>query len=58
MALSKLSVPGHPTNLENSRVKAYCAFNRCGWGMFGFFLFSRLSFLVSFSVYERRPDID
>ena len=55
--LGKLSVPGRPTNLDNSRAGAYCACSRCGWGMFGHF-FSRLSFLFSFSFFGRRPDID
>ena len=27
--LCKRSVPGHPTNLDNSRVRAYCACSRC-----------------------------
>ena len=55
--LCKLSVPGRPTNLGYSRAGAYCACSRCGWGMFGHF-FSRLSFLFSFSLCGRRPDID
>ena len=42
--LGKLPVPGRPTNLANSRARAYCAFSRCGWGLFGHF-FSHLSFL-------------
>ena len=28
----KLPVPGRPTNLDYSRARAYCAYNRCGWG--------------------------
>ena len=28
--LGKLSVPGHPTNLDISRIRAYCACSRCG----------------------------
>ena len=55
--LGKLSVPGRPTNLDNSRARAYCACSRCGWGLFGHF-YSRLSFLFSFSLFGRRPDID
>ena len=39
--LGKLTVPGRPTNLANSRARAYCAFSRCGWGLFGHF-FSHL----------------
>ena len=30
MVLGKLSVPGHPTNLNYSRAKAYCVYSRCG----------------------------
>ena len=45
MVLGKLSLPGRPTNLDNSRARAYCACSRCGLGLFGHF-FSRLSFVV------------
>ena len=45
--LGKLSVPGRPTYLDDSRARAYCACSRCGWGLFAHF-FSRLSFLLSF----------
>ena len=38
-----------PTNLDNSRARAYCACSRCGWGLFGHF-YSPLSFLSSFSL--------
>ena len=48
-------VPGHPTNLNKSRAGAYCACRGCG--LFGHF-YSRLSFLSSFSLSGRRPDID
>ena len=47
--LGKLSVPGRPTSLDDSRARAYCACSRCGWGLFGHF-FSHLSFLFSFSL--------
>ena len=57
MVLGKLSVPGSPTNLDNSRTRAYCACSRCGLRLFGHF-FSRLSFLFSFSLSERWADID
>ena len=30
MVLGKLSVPRRPTNLDNSRARAYCAGSRCG----------------------------
>ena len=47
MVLGKLSVPRRPTNLDNSRARAYCACSRCGWGLFGHlivvYLFSFLS---------------
>ena len=49
MALGKLSAPGRPTNLDNSRARACCAYSRCEWGLFGHF-FSRLSFQFSFSL--------
>ena len=55
--LCKLSVPGRPTNLDYSRARACCACSGCGRGVFGHF-FSRLSFLFSFSLSGRRPDID
>ena len=47
--LGKLSVPGSPTGLDDSRARAYCACSRCGWGLFGHF-YSPLSFLSSFSL--------
>ena len=55
--LGKLSVPGRPTDLDDSRARAFCSCSMCGWGLFGHF-FSRLSFLSSFSLFGRRPDID
>ena len=45
--LGKLSVPGRPTSLDDSRARAYCACSRCGSGLFGHF-FPHLSFLFSF----------
>ena len=47
--LDKLPGPGRPTNLDYSRARAYCACNRCGWGLFGHF-FSDLLLLFSFSL--------
>ena len=47
--LGKLPVPGRPTYSDYSRARAYCACNRCGWGLFGHF-FSQLSLLFSFSL--------
>ena len=40
MMQGKLLVPGRPTNLDNSRARAYCACSRCGWGLFEHFLSS------------------
>ena len=45
--LGKLSVPGRPTSLVDSRARAYCACSRYRWGLFGHF-FPHLSFLFSF----------
>ena len=55
--LDKLPVPGRPTNLDDSRARAYCACSRCGWGWFGHF-YSHLSFLLFLPLFGRRPDID
>ena len=41
-------VPGHPTNLDYTKARAYCGCSWCGWGLFGHF-FSHLSLLFSFS---------
>ena len=43
MVLGKLSVPGRPTDLENSRARAYRACSRCGGAcldIFHSFIFS------------------
>ena len=48
MVLGKLSVPGRPTNLNYSRARAYCAYSRCGWGLFGHF--SLVYYISSFSL--------
>ena len=47
--LGKLSVPGRPTRLDDSRARAYCDCSRCGWVLFEHF-FSHLSFRFSFSL--------
>ena len=45
--LGKLTVPGRPTSLDDSRARAYCACSRCVWGGLDIFtllcLFSSLS---------------
>ena len=47
MVLGKLPVPGLPSNLADSRARAYCACSGWGWGCFYIFtliyLFSPLS---------------
>ena len=55
--LGKLLVPGCPTDMDNTRARAYCAFTRCGYWWFGHF-FARLSFPFSFSLFGGRPDIN
>ena len=52
MVLGKVSRPGRPTNLDNSMARAYCACNRCGWGLFRHFdsPLSFRSFHFSFSL--------
>ena len=37
MVLGKLPVPWRPTNLENSRARAYCACSRCGGVVWTYF---------------------
>ena len=60
MVLGKLPVPGRPTNSYISRGRAYCAYSRYGWELFGhFYMYSHLSFfLSSLSLSRRRPDVD
>ena len=41
--LGKLSVPGRPTNLDDCRVRAYCACSRCGGVVWTFFFSSIIS---------------
>ena len=49
MVLGKLPVPGRPSNLADSRARAYCVRSGCGWRLFGHF-YSHLSSLSSFSL--------
>ena len=52
MVLGKLPVTRRPTNLDNSRARAYCACSSCGRGLFGhFFLIYHFS-LLSPSLWE------
>ena len=55
--LDNLSVPGRPTYLNNCTARAFGTYSRRGWCLFGHF-FPCLSFLFSFSLFGRRPDID
>ena len=47
--LGKLPLPGRPIDLDNSRARADCARNRCGWGgvrvVWTFFLVYHFSLL-------------
>ena len=59
--LGKLPGPGRPTNLDNSKARAYCACSRSGRGLFRHFFTSMISFFflsLSLSLSGRRPDID
>ena len=56
MVLGKLPVPGRPSNLADSRARAYGACSGCRWGLFGHF-YSIVSLLFR-PVFGRRPDID
>ena len=52
MVLGKLPVPGRPTNLDDSRARAYCACSRCGWGCLDIFTLNYPFFLLSPSLWE------
>ena len=56
--LGKLPVPGRPTNLDNSRARAYCSCCRCGRGLFGHCFLSSIASLFFLPLSGRRPDID
>ena len=58
MVLGKLPVPGHPTNLDYSKTRAYCTCSRCGWGLFGNFFLSSVFSLFFLPLSGRWPDID
>ena len=47
MVLGKPSVPGRPTNLDNSRARACYACSRCGWGCLDMFSLVYLSSFLS-----------
>ena len=50
--LGKLSVPGRPTSLDDSRARAYCACSRCGWGFVWTFFLSSIFSCLSLSLWE------
>ena len=50
--LGKLSVPGRPTSLDDSRARAYCACSRCGWGFSDIFSLIYLFSFLSPSLWE------
>ena len=50
MVLGKLPVPGRPTNLDDSRARAYCACSRYGWGFVWTVLLSTILSSVSLSL--------
>ena len=50
--LGKLSVPGRPTGLDDSRARAYCACSRCGWGCLDIFSLVYLFSFLSPSLWE------
>ena len=52
MVLGKFSVPGRPTNLDNSTARAYCACSRCGLGLFGHFFLSSIFSLFFLPLWE------
>ena len=50
--LGKLSVPGRPTSLDDSRARVYCACSRGGWGFVWTFFLSSILSLLSPSLWE------
>ena len=44
------SVPGPHTYFDESRARAYCACNRCGWGCLAMFLLVYIFFSLSHSL--------
>ena len=50
--LGKLSVPGRPTNLNNSRARAYCTCSGCGFGDIWTFFLSSVFSVFFLSLWE------
>ena len=57
MVLGKLPVPGRPTNLDDSRARAYCACSSAGGACLDIFTLNYLSFFF-LHLFGKRPDID
>ena len=57
MLLGKLPVLGRPSNLADSRARAYCAYSGCGWGCLDIFTLIYLLSPLSPSLWET-VDID
>ena len=58
MVLGKLPGLGRPTNLDYSRARVNCTYNRCGWGVVWTFFLSSIISLFLLPLSGRRPDID
>ena len=56
--LGKLSAPGRPTSLDDSRARAYCACCRCGWGLFVHFFLLSIFSLFFMPLFGKRSYID
>ena len=52
MVLGKLSVPGRPTDLNDSRARANCACSRCRWVVLDIFSLVCLFSFLSNSLWE------
>ena len=52
MVLGKLPVPRRPTNLDDSRARAYCACSRCGWGCLDIFTLNYPFFFLPPSLWK------
>ena len=51
MVLGKLPVPGCLPNLDKNEARAYCAYSRCGLGLFGHISLVYLFCLLSSSLW-------
>ena len=58
MVLGKLPQPESLCNLVKSRTMAYCAYSRCGLGLFGHFFLAHIISLFFLPSSGSRPDTD